>query len=95
VRTAVIKLGERGCYVKHAEEPGYFSSAFRTEVVGHHGRGGFLCRGIPDRGAEGLGSESCAAFACAVAAMNIRAVGATAGIPTFEEARQFMKDQKG
>jgi hypothetical protein len=27
--------------------------------------------------------------------MNIRAVGATAGVPTFEEARQFMQRRKG
>jgi len=33
VRTAVIKLGERGCYVKHRAEPGFFTSSFRSQVV--------------------------------------------------------------
>jgi sugar/nucleoside kinase (ribokinase family) len=36
-----------------------------------------------------------AAFACAVAALNIRKVGATAGIPTFDEARNFMESNGG
>jgi sugar/nucleoside kinase (ribokinase family) len=95
VRTAVVKLGEKGCYVKHAEDPGYYAGAFRTEVVDTTGAGDSFVAGFLTGVLKGWESKSCAAFACAVAAMNIRAVGATAGIPTFEEARQFMNAQKG
>ena len=95
VRTAVVKLGEKGCYVKHGTEPGYYSKAFHTEVVDTTGAGDSFVAGFLTGVLKGWESRACAAFACAVAAMNIRAVGATAGIPTFEEARQFMGAQKG
>ena len=95
VRTVVIKLGEKGCYVKHGAEPGFHVGAFRTEVVDTTGAGDSFVAGFLTGVLKGWDMESCAAFASAVAAMNIRAVGATAGIPTFEEARQFMSAQKG
>jgi sugar/nucleoside kinase (ribokinase family) len=95
VRTAVIKLGAKGCYVKHGAEPGYYSSAFRTEVVDTTGAGDSFVAGFLTGVLKGWESKECAAFACAVAAMNIRAIGATAGIPTFDEARRFMSAQKG
>ena len=44
---------------------------------------------------KGWNMEESAELACAVFAMNIRAVGATASIPTLEEARQFIHSQKG
>jgi len=95
VRTAVIKLGEKGCYVKHGTEPGFYSGAWQTDVVDTTGAGDSFVAGFLTGVLKGWDMEGCAAFACAVAAMNIRAVGATAGIPTFDEARQFMSAQKG
>lgn len=95
VRTAVIKLGEKGCYVKHGAEPGFYTGAYRTEVVDTTGAGDSFVAGFLTGVLKGWDMESCAAFACAVAAMNIRAVGATAGIPTFDEARRFMQARKG
>jgi sugar/nucleoside kinase (ribokinase family) len=95
VRTAVIKLGEKGCYVKNGAEPGFYSDAFPTRVVDTTGAGDSFVAGFLTGVLEDWDVKSCAAFACAVAAMNIRAVGATAGIPTFEEARQFMQARKG
>lgn len=49
VGTTVIKLGEKGCYVKQRGKPGFSIKGFRTQV------------------------------------------GATGGIPTFEEALRFME----
>ena len=95
VRTAVVKLGGKGCYVKHGAEPGFYSKAFRTEVVDTTGAGDSFVAGFLTGVLKGWDTADCAAFACAVAAMNIRAVGATAGIPTIDEARQFMQAQKG
>ncbi len=95
VRTAVIKLGQRGCYVKHGAEPGFFTAAFRTRVVDTTGAGDSFVAGFLTGVLKGWDMRTCAAFACAVAAMNIRAVGATAGIPTFEEARAFMANKGG
>jgi len=95
VGTAVIKLGENGCYVKHHREPGFFAPAFRTEVVDTTGAGDSFVAGFLTGVLKGWEMQGCAELACAVSAMNIRAVGATAGIPTFEEARQFIRSQKG
>jgi sugar/nucleoside kinase (ribokinase family) len=95
VRTAVIKLGEKGCYVKHGTEPGFYRDALPTQVLDTTGAGDSFVAGFLTGVRKEWDVESCAAFACAVAAMNIRAVGATAGIPTFEEARQFMQARKG
>ena len=95
VRTAVVKLGEKGCYVKHGAEPGFSVGAYRTEVVDTTGAGDSFVAGFLSGVLKSWDMSSCATFACAVAAMNIRAVGATAGIPTFDEARQFMQAQKG
>ncbi len=95
VETAVVKLGEKGCYVKRGAEPGFFMSAFRTEVVDTTGAGDSFVAGFLTGVLKGWDVKACAELACAVSAMNIRAVGATAGIPTFEEARQFIRSQKG
>jgi sugar/nucleoside kinase (ribokinase family) len=95
VGTAVIKLGEKGCYVKSGVEPGFFCGAFPTEVVDTTGAGDSFVAGFLTGVLKGWDVKSSAELACAVAAMNIRAVGATAGVPTFEEARQFMQAQKG
>ena len=95
VGTAVVKLGEKGCYVKRGAEPGFFMSAFRTEVVDTTGAGDSFVAGFLTGVLKGWDVKACAELACAVSAMNIRAVGATAGIPTFEEARQFIRSQKG
>jgi sugar/nucleoside kinase (ribokinase family) len=90
VRTCVIKLGEKGCYVKHGDDVGFFSPAYRTQVVDTTGAGDSFVSGFLTGVLRRWDMRACAAFACAVAAMNVRAVGATAGIPTFEEARDYM-----
>jgi sugar/nucleoside kinase (ribokinase family) len=91
VGTVVVKLGEKGCYVKPRTEKGFTSSAFPTEVVDTTGAGDAFVAGFLTGILRTWDMRECAAFACAVAAMNIRAVGATAGMPTFDEARRFMK----
>ena len=95
VGTAVIKLGEKGCYVKPGVQPGFFCGAYPVEVVDTTGAGDSFVAGFLTGIFKGWDVKSSAELACAVAAMNIRAVGATAGIPTFDEARQFMQARKG
>jgi sugar/nucleoside kinase (ribokinase family) len=95
VGTAVIKLGQKGCYVKPGLESGFFCSAFPTEVVDTTGAGDSFVAGFLKGLLKKWDVKASAELACAVSAMNIRAVGATAGIPTFDEARQFMQARKG
>jgi sugar/nucleoside kinase (ribokinase family) len=95
VGTAVIKLGEKGCYVKPGLEPGFFFPAFPVEVVDTTGAGDSFVAGFLTGVLRKLDPMSSAELACAVAAMNIRAVGATAGTPTFDEARRFIQERRG
>ena len=91
VGTAVVKLGEEGCYVKPGAEAGFFVKAFPTEVVDTTGAGDSFVAGYLTGVVKKWEPKRCASLGCAVAALNIRRVGATAGIPTFEEARKFME----
>jgi sugar/nucleoside kinase (ribokinase family) len=91
VGTTVIKLGEKGCYVKPRGEPGIAVGAFRTRVVDTTGAGDSFVAGFLTGVLRQWDPRRSASFACAVAAMNIRQVGATGGIPTFEEALRFME----
>jgi sugar/nucleoside kinase (ribokinase family) len=92
VETAVIKLGELGCYVKPAGAAGFFVRAFPTTVVDTTGAGDSFVAGFLTATVKGWDLERRAALGCAVAALNIRKVGATGGIPTFEQARRFMEE---
>ena len=95
VETVVIKLGEKGCYVKPGRDAGFLCGAFPTEAVDTTGAGDSFVAGFLTGVRKGWDVKSCAELACAVAAMNIRTVGATAGIPTLDEARRFMQARKG
>jgi sugar/nucleoside kinase (ribokinase family) len=93
VETAIIKLGERGCYVKPQKGMGFFVDAFSTEVVDTTGAGDSFVAGFLTGTIKGWSLERRATLGCAAAALNIRKVGATGGIPTFEEARRFMEEK--
>jgi sugar/nucleoside kinase (ribokinase family) len=95
VHTVVVKLGEQGCYVKPSGAAGFLVPAFPTEVVDTTGAGDSFVAGFLTGILRKWELKRCAAFACAVAALNIRKVGATAGIPTFDEARDFMEHNGG
>jgi len=95
VQTVVVKLGEQGCYVKPGTEPGFTVSAFPTRVVDTTGAGDSFVAGFLTGILRKWTLGKSASFACAVAALNIREVGATAGIPTFDEARDFMESNGG
>jgi sugar/nucleoside kinase (ribokinase family) len=94
VETVVIKLGARGCYVKPAGAEGFFSPAFPTQAVDTTGAGDAFVAGFLAGVLRGLDLAACARLASAVAALNIRKVGATAGMPSMEEALSFMKTEE-
>ena len=95
VRTVVVKLGDKGCFVQSAGRPGFLVDAFPTDVVDTTGAGDSFVAGFLTGVLRKWDLKECATFACAVAALNIRRVGATAGIPTYDEARRFMQQRKG
>jgi sugar/nucleoside kinase (ribokinase family) len=93
VETAVIKLGAQGCYVKPPAGKGFFSPAISTQVVDTTGAGDSFVAGFLAGVLRGRDLAASARLACAVAALNIRKVGATAGMPTMREASVFMRSE--
>jgi sugar/nucleoside kinase (ribokinase family) len=94
VANVVIKLGERGCYVLPAGRPGFFAPAFAVPVVDTTGAGDSFVAGFLAGLLRGWEPERSARLACAAAALNIQRVGATAGMPTIEEATDFLKGKQ-
>ena len=93
VANVVIKLGERGCYVLPEGEAGFVVPAFPAKVVDTTGAGDSFVAGFLAGLLRGWEPERCARLACAAAALNIQGVGATAGMPTYAEANEFMEEQ--
>jgi sugar/nucleoside kinase (ribokinase family) len=91
IGTAVIKMGERGCYVKTSRARGFFVHAFPTTVIDTTGAGDSFVAGFLTGVLKEWELRQSAALGCAVAALNIRQVGATGGIPTLAEAMSFME----
>jgi len=91
VANVVIKLGEGGCFVLPARERGFVVDAFPARVVDTTGAGDSFVAGFLTGLLRGWEPRRCALLACAVAALNIQQVGATAGVPTFQEACDFME----
>jgi sugar/nucleoside kinase (ribokinase family) len=94
VQNVVIKLGAEGCYVKPAGAKGFSVQAFRTAVVDTTGAGDSFVAGFLAGVLRRWDLRECAGFACAVAALNIQCVGATGGMPTFEQAIQLKNRRK-
>jgi len=93
VENVVIKMGSEGCYVKPFGGSGFFTPAFATQVVDTTGAGDAFVSGFLTGVLRGWDLSACARLACAVAALNIRSVGATEGMPAFQEARKFMEKE--
>jgi sugar/nucleoside kinase (ribokinase family) len=77
--------------VKRRGEAGILVPAFRTRVVDTTGAGDSFVAGFLTGLLRKWDLRRSASFACAVAALNIQQVGATGGIPTFEQAFAYME----
>lgn len=89
VKTVVVKLGRDGCYVK-ASDKGFFCPAYDVEVVDTTGAGDSFVAGFLTGVLKGWDLEKCARFASAVSAHCIQHIGATTGIPEFEDIIEFI-----
>lgn len=93
VGNVVIKLGEKGCYLKPADRKGFYLQAFPAKVVDTTGAGDSFVAGFLAGLQRGWNMERCGRFACAVAALNIQSVGATTGAPTYNETLRFIEKE--
>ena len=89
-----IKLGARGCYLTDFREEYHLGSfdAFKpldTTGAGDSFVGGFLCGW-----SKGWSLERCGVFANVVASHNVAQLGATGGVPTFEQAAAYLESHE-
>lgn len=78
-KNIVIKLGEKGCYVKNHEISEYIP-AFKTDVVDTTGAGDAFVSGFITGIIDGAGITDCAVRGCAAGSIAVRDVGATGAI---------------
>jgi len=90
VGTVVIKLGKDGCYIKRKGN-GFFLSAYDLDVVDTTGAGDSFVAGFLTGLLQNWNLEKCARFASAVSAHCIREIGATTGVPGFDDVLMFIK----
>lgn len=90
VGTVVIKLGKEGCYVKGRDKE-FFHPAWDVRAVDTTGAGDSFVAGFLTGVLNKWSLEACAEFASAVSACCIQDVGATTGVPGFDEVIEFMK----
>lgn len=76
VKTVVIKLGAKGCYVRNERE-GFFQPAFRANAVDTTGAGDAFVAGFLYGLSKELPLRECAATACAAGAITVCKLGAT------------------
>ena len=94
VKNVVIKLGNQGCFVKPGNEKGYIVPAFsKVEVIDTSRCRRLILRRIYIRFyTMDWPVNECAKFANAVGAHCIMKIGTTAGIRSFKETLEFIRD---
>lgn len=90
VGTVVIKLGKDGAYVKARGEEGFIVPAFTAAVVDTTGAGDAFVAGYLTALLRQQSLYECARFACAVASFCIGKVGATTGVPCYQDVAEFL-----
>lgn len=90
----VIKLGDKGCYVSSRQES-FFMPAFGVNAVDSTGAGDSFVAGFLAAYSKGKSLRDCSLFANAAGAMCVREVGATAGIKSFEQLMDFIREKSG
>lgn len=89
VKTVVLKLGERGCYIQ-GENLELASTAFTVPVVDGTGSGDAFDAGFLTGVMLGWDMERTAKFANATGAFSVMALGATGGLKPMEEIEAFI-----
>ena len=94
VKFVIIKLGENGCYVL-GPDGGFYHKAYDVEVVDTTGAGDSFVAGFLTGVVKNWDLRRCAQFASAVSAHCIQYLGATTGIPGFNEIMNFIEKRNG
>jgi sugar/nucleoside kinase (ribokinase family) len=91
IEVVVVKLGKDGCYIK-GKGPGFYYPAYNVKVADTTGAGDSFVAGFLTGVLKGWNLEKCSEFASAVAANCIQHIGATSGIPKYDDVLSFIKE---
>jgi sugar/nucleoside kinase (ribokinase family) len=89
LKTAVLKLGGRGCAIYTAERE-FLCPAFDVDVIDTTGAGDCFAAGFIAAMLGGANLEECGRFGNAVAALSVRQMGAASGVLSFAETEKWM-----
>jgi sugar/nucleoside kinase (ribokinase family) len=95
VGTVALKMAEEGCYVADREGREIRTPAFRVDVVDSTGAGDAFAAGFIAGIRNGWPLERTADFANAMGALCVTAMGASAGLRTFDETVAFLEGAPG
>ena len=93
VKNVIVKMNNKGCFVKPCNEKGYLVPAFnKINVIDTSGAGDSFCAGFITGLYKGWNIQNCARFANAVGAHCIMQIGTTTGIKSTEETLEFIRN---
>lgn len=95
VKTAVIKLGKKGCFIKDSKGEKYTIPTYnKIKAVDTTGAGDSFVAGFLTGMTKGLSLYECGLMGNAVGTHCVMAAGASTGIKSFEQISEFMKNNK-
>lgn len=95
VKTAVIKLGKKGCFIKDSSGVKYLLPTYtKIKAVDTTGAGDSFVAGFLTGITKGLSLLECGKLANAVGTHCVMAAGASTGIKSYDETVTFMKNNE-
>lgn len=92
-KTVVIKMGEKGCYIKN-DSGEHYIDAYRVEAVDTTGAGDSFVAGFITGLVNGWDLRRCGEYANAVGAHCVMKMGATEGIKSMNEIISFIESRR-
>ncbi len=93
VGTAIIKMGDKGSYIKN-KNINKFIPSYKVKAVDTNGAGDSFCAGFVCGLANDWDLEKCAKFGNAVGALMVMSVGATGGAKPMSEVLKFLNERE-
>lgn len=89
VRNVVLKMGEKGCFIKNREKR-FYTAPFQVEALDTTGCGDNFCAAFISAVLDGSSIEESARFAAAAGALNATCLGAHEAIRSRSQIIEFM-----
>lgn len=91
VKNVVLKLGDKGCFVKNKDKR-FYADAYEIQPVDTTGCGDSFCAGFIFGILEGMSLEKAAEFASAAGAVNAGYIGGHGNIQNKKQVTDFMSN---